>query len=72
VNLRLGDVWAGADGTVYDVVLPQQVRSDQPRWWIDLAPSPGDRMCGPAHVDRLHLYPAGPLTGTVEHALVER
>jgi hypothetical protein len=50
--------WIGADGTVYRVVQPIQVRPDQPRWWVDNLPPEEDVMLGPATPSRLHLLPA--------------
>lgn len=55
--MRPGEKWRGHDGTEYLVVNPQEVRHDQPRWWIDEPPRPGDRMLGPATLERLHKFP---------------
>jgi hypothetical protein len=54
--VRRGGKWRGADGTDYDVVLPLDVAPNQPRWWIDVPPEPGDRMLGPSSPARLHTY----------------
>lgn len=67
--MRLGDTWTGSDGSKYDVVLPNHVRDDQPRWWLDIAPPDGDRVIGPHDPTRLHLFPAR-MFGAVEFALV--
>ena len=56
--MKVGDTWHGHDGTAYRVIGVGAVTPDQPRWWVDEVPLPGDRMCGPATPDRLHLLPA--------------
>lgn len=67
--MRIGGTWRGRDFTDYVVVKPQDVRHDQPRWWVDEPPADGDPMLGPAHPGRLHLYPAA-MCGEVQFALV--
>lgn len=56
--MQVGDKWTGHDGTVYRVIAPGAVMKNQPRWWVNEPPATGDRMCGPASPDRLHLLPA--------------
>jgi hypothetical protein len=60
--MRPGEKWRGYDGTEYLVVNPQEVRQ-QPRWWIDEPPEPGDHMLGPAHPGRLHKVPLSMMEG---------
>ncbi len=33
--IRVGGTWRGSDGTLYRVVAPDEVKEQQPRWWID-------------------------------------
>jgi hypothetical protein len=67
--VTVGGRWRGADGTLYLVLNPREVKPGQPRWWVDFVPEPGDRMLGPHDPSRLHLLPAE-MFGRVAYALV--
>lgn len=66
--MRLGAQWRGLDGTYYNVK-PQDVKHDQPRWWIDEPPKQPDTMLSPATPSRLHTLPAK-MFGEIQFALV--